>query len=131
MKRGVEIPGHKQVKAAIQRHPAMLCQFPTSGCLPCQYGTTKSPQTPWRRRGSGVPPPIRRREPTPELTLPLSGMSPAPSSNISRTQTSQIFNLPAGYRYSHKALPCAEFFDDDGDAQHDTVFDSDKLTDEG
>jgi len=25
-KRGVEFPGHKKVKAAIQRHPAMLCQ---------------------------------------------------------------------------------------------------------
>ena len=24
--RGVEFPGHKQVKAAIQRYPAMLCQ---------------------------------------------------------------------------------------------------------
>jgi hypothetical protein len=58
-------------------------------------------------------------------------MPPAPSGNISGTQPSQIINLPAGYRYSHKALPCAEFFDDDVDAQHDTVFDSDMLTDEG
>ena len=44
-KRGVEYPGHNKVKAAIQRHPAMLCQIQTSGCLPCQKGTIKSPQT--------------------------------------------------------------------------------------
>jgi hypothetical protein len=30
-KRGVEVPGHKKVKAVIQRHPAMLRQNQTSG----------------------------------------------------------------------------------------------------
>ena len=40
-KRGVEFPGHNQVKAAIQRHLAMLRQNQTSGCLPCQNGTTR------------------------------------------------------------------------------------------
>jgi hypothetical protein len=34
-KRGVEFPGHKEVKAAIQRHPAMLHHNQTSGCLHC------------------------------------------------------------------------------------------------
>ena len=33
---GVEFPGHKKVKAAIQRHPATIRQNQTSGCLPCQ-----------------------------------------------------------------------------------------------
>jgi hypothetical protein len=37
--RGVEFPGHNKVKAAIQRHPAMLRQNQMSGCLPCQNGT--------------------------------------------------------------------------------------------
>jgi hypothetical protein len=37
---GAEFPGHKKVKAAIQRHPAMLRQNQMSGCLPCQNGTT-------------------------------------------------------------------------------------------
>jgi len=63
--RGVEFPGHKEAKAAIQRHPAMLRQNQTSGCLPCQNGTAKNPQTRWRRQGTGTPPPDRRREPTP------------------------------------------------------------------
>jgi len=53
---GVEFPGQKKVKAAIQRHPAMLRQNQTSGCLPCQNGTAKNPQTPWRCNGTGTPP---------------------------------------------------------------------------
>jgi len=48
-KRGVEFPGHKTVKAAIQRHPAMLGYNRTPGCLPCQNGTAKNLQTRWRR----------------------------------------------------------------------------------
>jgi hypothetical protein len=44
-KRGVEFPVHNKVKAAIQRHPAMLRHNQTSGCLPCQTGTAKNPQT--------------------------------------------------------------------------------------
>jgi hypothetical protein len=56
-KRGVEFHGHKMVKAAIQRHPAMLRHNQTSGCLPCQNGTAKNLQTRWRRKGTGAPPP--------------------------------------------------------------------------
>src|SRR5882757_7606385 len=63
--RGVEFPGHKTVKAAIQRHPAMLRHNQTPGCLPCQNGTAKNPQTRWRRKGTGAPPPARRRVRTP------------------------------------------------------------------
>jgi len=54
---GVEFPGHKKVKAAIQRHPAMLCQNQMSGCLPCQNGTAKNLQTRWTHKGTGAPPP--------------------------------------------------------------------------
>jgi len=129
-KRGVEFPAHKKVKAAIQRHPAMLGQNQMSGCLPCQNGTAKNPQTGWRRKGTGTPPPDRCREPTPEPTRPLPGTPPAPTANTSEVQPSQIVNLPAGYTYSHTALPCAEFFDDE-ETEHDTDFDPDMLTDEG
>jgi len=129
-KRGVEFPGHEKVKAAIQRHPAMLGQNQTSGCLPCQNGTAKNPQTRWRRKGTGTPPPDRRREPTPELTAPLPGTPPAPTGDTSGVRPSQIVNSPAGYTHSHTALPCAEFFDDE-ETEHDTDFDPDMLTDEG
>jgi hypothetical protein len=44
-KRGIEFPGLTQVKVAIQRHPAMLCQNHTPSYLPWQNGTAKNPQT--------------------------------------------------------------------------------------
>jgi len=112
-KRGVEFPGHKKVKAAIQRHLAMLRQNQTSGCRPCQNGTGKNPQTCWRRKGTGTPPPDRRREQTPEPTPPLPRTTPAPTGNTSEVQPSHIVTLPTGYTYSHAALPCAECFDDE------------------
>jgi hypothetical protein len=130
-KRGVEFPGHKKVKAAIQRHPAMLRHNQTPGCLPCQNGTAKNPQTRWRRKGTGAPPPARRRVRTPEPTPPPPGTPPAPTGNTSRAQPSEIVNLPAGYTYLHTALPCAEFFEDNEDTEHDTDFDPDMLTDDG
>jgi len=40
-KRGIEFPGHNKVKAAIERHPAMVRKNQTDGCLPCQNGTAK------------------------------------------------------------------------------------------
>jgi len=130
-KLGVELPGHKKLKAAIQRHPVMLGQNQMSGCLPCHNGTAKNPQTPWRCKGTGSPPPARGREPTLEPTPPPHSTPPAPTSNITGVHRSEIVKLPAGYTYSHTAPPCAESFDDDEDTQHDTDFDPDMLTDEG
>jgi hypothetical protein len=137
-KRGVEFPGHNKVKAAITRHPAILRQNQMAGCLPCQNGTAKNPQTRWRRKVTGAPPPNRRRqqnpEPTPEPTPPLPGTPLASSGNISCDQRLEIINLPAGYTYSHTSLPCAESFTLDASAQeseHDTDFDPDMLPDEG
>jgi len=129
--RGVEFPGHKTIKAAIQRHPAMLPHNQTSGCLLRQNGTAKNLQTPWRREGTGAPPPARRRVRTPEPTPPPPGTPPAPTGNTSRDQLSEIVNLPAGYTYLHTALPCAKFFEDDEDTELDTDFDPDMLTDDG
>jgi hypothetical protein len=136
-KRGVEFPGHKKVKAAIQRHPAMLRQNKKSGCLPCQNRTAKNHQTRWTRwtcwtrKGIGAPPPARLRKRIPEPTPPPPGTPPSPTGNTSGAQRYEIINLPAGFTYSHTALPCAEYFKDDEDTKHDTDFDSDMLTDEG
>jgi len=130
-KRGVECPGHKEVKAAKQRHPAMLRHNQTPGCLPCQNGTTKNPQTGWRRKGTGAPPPARRRVQTQEPTPPQPSTPPAPTGNTSGAQPSEIANLPAGYSYSHTALRCAEIFEHDEGTEHDTNFDPDMPTDDG
>jgi hypothetical protein len=131
MKRAVEFPGYKKVKAAIQRQPAMLRHNQTSGYLPYQNGITKNPQTCLRRKQTGVPTPTRRRVRTPELTQTPSGAPPTPTSNTSGAQLSGIVNLPAGYTYSYTALPGAEFFKDDEDTKLDTNFDTDMLTEDG
>jgi len=68
-KLGVEFPGHENVKAAMERHLAMLWENQTDSCHLCQNGTAQNPQTRWRCKGMGAPPPERLREPTPEPTL--------------------------------------------------------------
>jgi len=39
---GVVFPGHNKVKAAIDRHLAMVHEYQTDRCLPCQNGTAKN-----------------------------------------------------------------------------------------
>jgi hypothetical protein len=46
-KRRVEIPGNRKVKAAIERHRAIVLESQPDGCLPCQNGTAINPQTLW------------------------------------------------------------------------------------
>ena len=67
-KRGVEFPGHTDVKAAMERHLDMIWENRTDGCLPCPNGTAQNPATRWRRKGMGAPPPERLRQPKPEPT---------------------------------------------------------------
>jgi hypothetical protein len=129
-KPSIECPGHNKVKAAIQGHLAMLHQNQTSGCLSCHNGTSKNPQTLWRRKETGAPPPVRRRVRTPEPTLPPPSMPSAPTGNSAGAQQSEIINLLAGCTYSHTAIPCAEFFEADEDTAHDTDFHPDMLTDD-
>ena len=102
----------------------------------------KNPQTRWRRKETGAPPPNPRRqqnpeptaEPTPEPTPPLPGTPLASTGNISGHQRLEIIKLPASYTYSHTSHPCAESFTLDASAQeseHDSDFDPDMLPDEG
>jgi hypothetical protein len=109
-----------------------------AGCLPCQNGTTKNPQTRWRRKGTGAPPTNRRRqhtpEPTPELTPPLPGTSPVATGDPSGTQHLEITNLLARYAYLHTSLPCTESLTLESstqDSEYDTDFDPDMLPDDG
>jgi len=130
-KRGVDFPRHKNVKAAIQRHPAMLRQNQTSDRHPCHNATAKNPQTHLTCKCTGAPPPAQRRERIPEPTPPPPGTPPAPTGNTSGAQTAEIDNLLAGYTYTHTALPCAEFFKHDEVTEHDTESHPDMLTDDG
>jgi len=138
MKRGVEFPGHNKLNAVIERQLAMLRQKQTPRCLACQNGTTKNPQTCWIRKGTGAPPPNRRRKQTPELspepTPSQPGTPPTSTGNTSEAQSLEIVNLQARYVYTPTSLPCAESFTIDRSAQdsvHDTDYDPDMLPDEG
>jgi len=46
-KRGDEFPGDGKMKAAIERHPAMLLENDTNGCLPSKNDTAKNLLTYW------------------------------------------------------------------------------------
>jgi len=133
MKRGVEFRRHRKLKAAIERHPAMLCQNQTNTCRPCQIGTAKTAQTRSRHNDMGAPPPDWHWQPTPEQTAPRLGPPPAPPGEDEGAQRSQIDDLPPGYMYCHTSLPSTRFFDLDAyalDSQHDNVSNPDILTDD-
>jgi len=94
-------PEDNQVTAAIERHLAMVQENQMDGCLPCQNGTAKNPQTRWRRKGTSAPPP--------RLVLPRPGSPPAPPDDSERTQSSETEGMPPGYVYVHTPLPSARF----------------------
>jgi hypothetical protein len=80
-KQGAEFPGHKRVKAAIERHPAMLCQNHTPGYLPHQNSTPNHRQTHWRRKGTGASLPNLRTQHTPMPTPSPPRTPPALTGN--------------------------------------------------
>jgi len=94
----VEFPGHNKVKAAIERHPAMVCKNQMDGCLSCQNGTAKYPQTCWKCNGKGAPPPRR--------ATPRPGTPPVPSVH---NESSETDGVPPTYVYIHTPLPSARF----------------------
>jgi len=132
-KRGVEFPGHKNVKAAMEMHPAMLQENQTDGCLLWQNGTAQDPQTCWRRKGTVAPPPEWLRQPTqePKPQPPKTPLDPA--GNNEEAHLSEIEGVPPGYVYIHTPLPSAQFLNHDAyakDRKRDKNFDPDLVTDE-
>jgi hypothetical protein len=113
-KRGVEFPGHKKVKAIMERHPAMVYKNHTAGSLPCQNGTAKNPQTRWRRKGSAAPPS--------ELAAPLPGRSSPPGRpsppgtphasplDTEENESYKIEGMSSRCVYMHSPLRNTQFF---------------------
>jgi len=125
-KRGVVFPGHNPVEAAMDRHPAMVREIQTDGCLPGRNGTATNPQTRWNCIGMTAPPP----QPAP----PRPWIPAAPPDHNKRTQSSETEGVPPGYVYIHTPLPSAQFFNLDPytkDRMRDNDFILDLLTDEG
>jgi len=143
--RGDEFPGHRKVKAAMERHPTMIHQNHTDGWLPCQSSTGRNPLTCWRRKGKGAHPPVwgRHSTPDPTHTLPATPSAPgtpspprsppARPSPIQGTQRSLIDNLPVANTDSHVSLPKTQSVNPDAVAEDSTLdqdFDPELLTDE-
>jgi len=125
-KQGVEFPRHKKVKAVIERHLAMIRENQTDGYLPCRNGTVQNPQSRWRRKGTGAPPP----QPAP----PRPETPPVPPGDSERNQSTEIEGVPPGYVYIRTPLPNTQFFNHDAytkDRKQNTDFIPDLLTDQG
>jgi hypothetical protein len=101
-KRGVEFPGHQKVKAAMERHPAMVYKNHTAGCPPGQNGTAKNPVTRWRPKGTAAPPP--------DPAAPPPGTPPAPPGDAEGNERDEIEGIPSSCVYMHSPLPNTQFF---------------------
>ena len=133
-KRGVEFPGHDNVKAAMEIHLATIRENQTDGCLPCQNCTAQNPQTSWRCKGTGAPPPQWREQPTPEPRPHLPRTPPVPPSQNEATHVSEVEGVPPGYVSIHTLIPRAQFFNHDAcakDRKRDKDLNPDLLTNEG
>ena len=106
--RAVEFPGHQKVKAAIERHPAMVYKNRTDRCLSCQNGTAKNLQTHWRRKRTAAPPP--------EPAAPPPGRPPpprtprAPPGDSDGHESYEIEVMPSWCVYIHSSHPNTPFF---------------------
>jgi len=117
------------VKAALERHLEMIYKHHTDGCLPCQNGAEMNPQTPWRQKETGGPPP-GPAEPPPG-TAPPPGMPPVPPvppGDIQETEYYEMDGMLSGFVYRHSPLPSTQFFNHNAYAE-DSKRDEDDIPD--
>jgi len=134
IQQGVGLPGHSNVTAGMERHPGMLRDTQSDGCLPCHNGTALNPQTCRRRKGRGAPPPVQLRQPTPEPRPHPPRTPPVPPGDDDAAHKSEIEGVPPRYVYIRTPLLSAEFFNPDAygkDRKLDQDFYRDLLTDTG
>ena len=105
--RGVVFPRQNKVKAAKERHPAMVYKYHTDGHLPCQNGTAKNLQTSWRHKGTGSAPP----EPAAPLagTPPPPRMPPVASGDTDWNESYEIEGMPSRWVYIHSPHSNTQF----------------------
>jgi len=106
-KRAVEFPGHKKVKAAIERHPAMVYRNHTAGYLRCQNGTAKNPQTRWRRKRTAAPPPEPQAPPLERPPPPRT--PPTPPGDTDGNESYEIEGMPSKCVYLYSPHPNTQF----------------------
>jgi len=131
---GVEFPSHRDVKAAMERHPATVHENQTDGCFLCQNGTAQNPQARWRRKGPGAPWPDQLKHPAPEPTPCPPRMPPRPPGDDQRGHASESEGLPPRYAYIHTPLHSTQLFNLGvyaKDRERNEDFIPDLLTNEG
>jgi len=129
---GVQLPGHNNGEAEMEIHLARRRENPTDGCPHCEPGTAQNPQTGWRRKGTGTPPPERLREQTPEPMPDSPGIPPVPPGDKEGDHASDIAGVPPRYVYLHTPLPSTQYFNYDAyakDCKRGKAFNPDLLTD--
>ena len=133
-KRRVDSSGHNHVKAAMERHLALLREKQMDGFLPGQYGTAHNRQARWKCKGTSEPPPERLRQQRPEPTPHPPGMTPVAPGGNDGAHSFETEGVPPGYVNIHTPLPSAHFSQVDAyakDHKHKKDFNPDLLTDEG
>jgi len=126
---GVEFPGHKKVKATMERHPAMVYKNFTAGCLSYQNGTANNLQTRWRCKGTAEPPP-EPAAPLPGTPFP-PGTPSAPPEDTQGNESYEIEGMPSRCVYMHSPLPNTQFFNHNAfakDSKRDKDFIPDLLS---
>jgi hypothetical protein len=98
----VEFPGYQQIKAAMERHPAMVYKNHMAGCLPCENGIVKNILTCSQRKETAAPPP--------EPVAPPPGTPPAPPGHSEATDSYVIDGMPSRCVYMHSPLANPQFF---------------------
>jgi len=132
--RGVEFQWHTNVKAAMERHQAILGETQTDGCLPSHNGTAQNPHTRWRHRDKGAPQQEWLRPQTPEPRPYPPEPPPMPHIANAAAPVSGIKGVPPGYVYILTGVPSAQFFNHDAYAKNrkcDKDPTPDLVTDEG
>jgi len=115
--------GQNKGKATIERQLAMVVENLTDGCVLCQNGTPKIPQTCWRHGGTGVPPP--EQMPTPPGTASAQS---APTTDITEDEMSESDGVSPYYDYIHDKHPNSEFYNHNAYAK-DCKLDQDIIPD--
>jgi len=127
--RGVEFPSHQMMNTAIETHPAMVYKNQTDGCLPCQIGKAKNPQTLWSRKETAADLPDLAA--LPPGTPPSPGTPCAPPGLTDRHESSEIEGMPSLCVYIHFSHPNTPFFNHNAyakDSKHNEDFIPDLLS---
>lgn len=109
-RRGVELPGHKSVKAVIEKHPSMIYENHLIGCLRCQNNIARNPATRWKRKGTKSATVIR-----PAISGAASSAAPSASKSQDIPDEDWRMILEAGHPHGDAPLDDEDDEDDEDD----------------